>query len=83
MINFSAKKNKNKMLIACTIKNKVVYLQKKLIRNKTMKKLTIEITEDETGKLESKASLDGFNYLELLGLQFYVNNAYEELLNAE
>lgn len=33
-----------------------------------MKKLTIEITEDETGKLESEVSSEGFNYLELLGL---------------
>ena len=30
-----------------------------------------------------KQENDGFNYLELLGLQFYVDNAYEELLNAE
>ena len=63
-------------------KKLVVSLQKKL-KNKTMKKLTIEITEDETGKLGTKVSSDGFNYLELLGLQFYVDNAYEELLNAE
>ena len=48
-----------------------------------MKKLTVEITEDETGKLGSKVSTDGFNYLELLGLQFYVDSVYEELLNAE
>lgn len=48
-----------------------------------MKKLTIEITEDKTGKLGTSVSSEGFNYLELLGLGFYIDNAYNELLIAE
>lgn len=48
-----------------------------------MKKLTIEITEDETGELEVSTLTEGFNSLELLGLGFYIGSAYNELLIAE
>lgn len=48
-----------------------------------MKKLTIEITEDETGELEVTTSTEGFNYLELLGLGFYIDSAYNNLLDLE